>query len=234
MVDIHCHLLPGIDDGPSSWEATLKMCEIAAEDGISAIVATPHCNHRYPYDRQASQAKLDELRSRIPGFGLVLGCEVTLTENNLENVRRHPAGYTIGATNYMLVELGPSSLPQQIDNALSELLSLGLVPIIVHPERVPLIQRQVELLEEWVSYGCMSALTGNALTGFWGSTCKKMAETILKKDLTHVITSDAHDPAKRPPVLAKASKAAARIVGEQRAEELVTGNPEAIVRGEAI
>ena len=137
MVDIHCHLLPGIDDGPKSWERTLEMCEKAVAGlGITHIVATPHCNHKYPYDRVASQAKLDELRSRFTQCEFSLGCEFNMSEQNLSEARISPGTFTINQSRYALVEISDSRLPQQTENALSELISLGLVPILAHPEQL--------------------------------------------------------------------------------------------------
>lgn len=229
MVDIHCHLLPGIDDGPKSWERTLEMCEKAVADGITHIVATPHCNHKYPYDRIASQAKLDELRSRFTQCEFSLGCEFNMSEQNLSEARISPGTFTINQSRYVLVEISDSRLPQQTENALSELISLGLVPILAHPERLPLFQGRVSLLEEWVSFGCLTAITSSALTGFWGREAKKLSETLLKKDLVNVLVSDAHDAEKRPPLLEGGRRAAAKIVGEKNATDLVSRNPLAIV-----
>jgi protein-tyrosine phosphatase len=234
MVDIHCHLLPGIDDGPKSWETTLEMCEKAVADGVTQLVATPHCNHRYTYDRLAFQSMLDELQSRFPTCHFTLGCELSVSQENIDNVRACSSWYTIGGTNYLLVEFGHFDLPTHMNNVLSEFISIGLLPIIVHPERNALLQRRVDLLEEWVSFGCLTQITASSLTGFWGAAPKSACEVLLKKNLVHVIASDAHDSGRRSPVLSDSRKAAARIVGDKLATAMVSEIPAAIVRGERL
>src|ERR1700720_7051 len=189
MVDIHCHLLPGIDDGPKSWVAAIKMCELALADGVTHLVATPHCNRRYAYDRQAFQVILNELQERFPTCNFSLGCELNVSQENIENARSHSAWYTIGNTKYLLVEFNHFDLPTHMNNVLSEFISLGLLPIIAHPERISVLQRRIDLLEEWISFGCLTQITASSLTGSWGSGAKKVCETMLKKNLVHVIAS---------------------------------------------
>ena len=234
MVDIHCHLLPGIDDGPKSWEATLEMCARAVADGVTHLVATPHCNHRYAYDRTACQALLDCLRERFPTCDFSLGCELNVSQENLEKLRAHSALYTIGNTRYLLVEFNHFDLPLHMNNALSEFIGLGLLPIIVHPERNVLLQRRMDLLEEWISFGCLTQITAGSLTGFWGPAPKKASEALLKQNLVHIIASDAHDSGRRAPVLSKSREVAAKIVGNKCATTLVSEIPAAIVRGELL
>jgi protein-tyrosine phosphatase len=210
------------------------MCEKAVADGVTHIVATPHCNHRYSFDREASQEKLEELRSKFDRCEFSLGCELNISEKNLSSARANPSLYTINSTRYVLVEIDYSRLPNQIENALSELISLGLVPILAHPERIPLFQKRIDLVEEWVSFGCMTAITGGALTGFWGKEAKKLSEALLREDLVNALVSDGHDPEIRPPLLESGRQAAAKIVGDKRAMDLVSTNPLAVVRGEVL
>ena len=234
MIDIHCHILPATDDGPQNWDRTLEMCERAASDGVTHIVATPHCNHRYPYDRVASQGKINQLRSRFPEIDFSLGCELSMTDKNLEEAIRHPEGFVIGETSYLLVEAHEAYMPKQVEDALDELISIGLTPILAHPERNPHMRRSPELLERWIGMGCLSALTGNSLTGFWGNDIKRAAESMLRDGLAHFLVSDAHDPSSRPPVLADALSAASKIIGSKRAHELVWANPSSVVQNETV
>ena len=234
MVDIHCHLLPGVDDGAKSWEMTLQMCEKSAADGVTHIVATPHCNHRYGYDRAAFELLLDELRWRFPRLEFSLGCDFHLSYENIEDARKHPERYTIGSTSYLLVEFSDFGMPGQMTGVLTELADRGLRPIITHPERNPMLQRRLHLLEHWISFGCLIQVTANSLTGFWGPEAKRAAEKMLKEKRVHIIASDAHDPIRRSPVLSEGRKAAAKIVGEDQANTLVLLNPGAIVKGEMI
>jgi protein-tyrosine phosphatase len=134
----------------------------------------------------------------------------------------------------MLVEPNEAYLPQQLQNALEELISLGIVPILAHPERNPLLRRRVDLLEDWISLGCLSAITGNSLLGFWGGEIRKATETILRAGLAHFIVSDGHDPSSRPVVLSEALAAAGKLIGAKQAHGLVWSNPSSVVQGDAI
>jgi len=231
MIDIHCHLLPATDDGPKTWEVAFKMCEQAVTDGITHIVATPHCNAYHPFNRAASQATLLELRSRFPALEFTLGCEVTISDESLDEAILHPELFTIGETSFMLVEASEVCMPRRIEDALGELISCGITPILAHPERNSLLRRRLDLMEGLISMGCLAALTGNSLLGFWGAEARKAAETMLRRGLAQFLVSDGHNPQYRPPVLAEAMRAAARIVGRERAHELVWTNPALAVQG---
>jgi protein-tyrosine phosphatase len=234
MIDIHCHILPATDDGPKSWDITLEMCEKAAIDGITHIVATPHCNHRYPYERAAVEAKVKELRSRFSAIEFSAGCELSITERNLELALRQPEHFTIGSTSYMLVELNEAYMPKQLEDTLGELISLGITPILAHPERNPLLRRRFDLLEEWIAMGCLSAITGNSLLGFWGGDIRKITDSMVRAGLVHLIVSDGHDPKTRPVILKDALAAAGKLIGRERAHDLVWANPSSVLQGESV
>jgi protein-tyrosine phosphatase len=227
-------LLPGIDDGATSWEETLRMCETAAADGITHIVATPHCNDRYRYDRKAALALVEELARRVPNLAFSLGCDFHLSYDNLEDAKRHPEQYTIGETKYLLVELSPYTIPRSMTNVLSELVGLGLVPIITHPERIRLLEMRFGLVEEWITLGCLVQVTANSLTGGWGPAAKKFCEKMIKNEQVHVIATDAHDLDHRPPILSAARRVVTKMVGEKYAQAVFCDIPAAIVRGEVL
>ncbi len=210
------------------------MCERAAADGITHIVATPHCDDRYCFDRKVALFLVDELARRAPYMAFSLGCDFHLSYDNFEDVKLHPERYTIGETKYLLVELSPYAAASSMTTVLSELTCLGLVPIITHPERNRMLVRRFELVEEWILLGCLVQVTANSLTGFWGPAVKKFCEKLLTREQVHVIATDAHDPDHRPPVLSAARKLAAKMVGEEYAQALFFDIPTAIVRGEVL
>jgi protein-tyrosine phosphatase len=106
MVDIHSHILPEVDDGARSWDMAVQMCQMAAQDGIEHMVATPHANHEYPYSRQQFSSLLHELDTKIkPRIGLTLGCDFHFSFENLEDLVRNPGSYTIGTTPYTRSEI---------------------------------------------------------------------------------------------------------------------------------
>jgi protein-tyrosine phosphatase len=233
MIDIHNHLLPGVDDGSKSWDTTLEMCRLAQEDGVTHIVATPHANYEYVYSREAHQSTVDELRARVPGLAFSLGCDFHLSFENIEDALVHPERYTIGDTSYLLVELSEYST-FNVTQTLYQLQTAGLVPIITHPERNPFVLSKPEMVLEFCEAGCLIQITANSLTGYWGRASQKMCESLLRKNQVHFIASDAHGLKSRPPLLSLARKAAANIVGEEAAARLVESNPSAVVSNQAV
>ena len=231
MIDIHNHILPGIDDGAPNWETTLEMCRIARQDGITHIVATPHANYEYKYDRAAHRALLEELCARVPELSFSLGCDFHFSYDNIEDAKQHPDRYTIGETRYLLVELSEYSI-FNVSHTLYELQAAGLLPILTHPERNPLIVSKPELLNELGAAGCLFQITANSLTGFWGKRAQQFCVEMLRNKMVHFIASDAHGVKNRIPVLSQAREAAAKIIGTAEAEKLVVANPRAVVRGQ--
>ncbi len=233
MIDIHCHILPGIDDGARDWETTLEMCRLARQDGVTHIVATPHANYEYQYDRTAHLALLDQLRARVPELSFSLGCDFHLSYDNVEDASQHPDRYAIGETRYLLVELSEYST-FNVAQTLYQLQAAGLLPILTHPERNPIIVSQPELLDQLASAGCLFQITANSLTGFWGKRAQQFCVEMLRERMVHFIASDAHGVKNRTPVLSQARDAAARIVGPAEAEKLVAANPAAVVSGQLL
>jgi len=235
MVDIHTHILPAVDDGSKSMEMSLQMCEMALADGITHMVASPHCNYEYEYNREGHSGRLQELRTSFGGkLEFSLGCDFHMSYENVQDALGKPQKYTIGSGPYLLVEFSDYSIPPSMDHALSELIDLGLVPVVTHPERNPILQQHPARIIEWIELGCIAQVTANSLTGFWGSTAKKTAKWLLERHAVHVIASDAHDPRRRKPILSEGRDAAAATVGGEVADLLVNANPEAIVSGKPL
>lgn len=235
MIDIHCHILPEVDDGPKSWEVAVEMCRMAAADGITHTVATPHANNRYAYDRAYLSELLDELRARVgPALQFSLGCDFHLSFENLERALEEPHAYTIGETNYLLVELSNYSIPTQLADCFRRLGDRGLTPILTHPERNPILRQTPQRVLEYAELGCLIQVTASSLTGFWGERPEIVARWLLDRSAVHILASDAHDAQRRVPVLSQAREVAAKIVGAEYAGALVEGNPGAIVRGQPI
>ena len=246
VIDIHCHLLPEVDDGPKSWDIAVEMCRMAAADGITHAVAAPHANDRYAYDREYLSGLLGQLRDRLrekieekteekldpaPQLQLTLGCDFHLSFENLERVLEQPHTYTIGETNYLLIELSNFSIPTQLENCFFRLGDRGLTPILTHPERNPILQQTPQRILEWAEQGCLMQVTASALTGFWGERPENVARWLLDRSAVHILASDAHDTKRRIPNLSAARAVAEKIVGAEYAEALVEGNPGAIVKG---
>jgi protein-tyrosine phosphatase len=235
MVDIHCHILPGVDDGASTWETAIEMCRMAAEDGIEHIVATPHANYKYRYDRSRFEDIVAELSEKIRDRPkLHLGCDVHLSYENFSAILAEPAKFTIGATQYLLIELDDFSVPASVSDNFRELTAHGLTPIVTHPERNQFLQADVDRVQDWLALGCLVQVTASSLTGDWGPKAKSAAQRLLQRQWTHVLATDAHNTNLRPPVLSKARVAAQRLAGSRISSALVRENPLAIINGESI
>lgn len=235
MVDIHCHILPGIDDGSWNWEMTAEMCRMATADGISHIVATPHCNHDFDYNRERYTEMLALLSDAGQGrIRFSLGCDFHFTDASLIDLLQNPRRFTIGDTRYLLVEFHHAKLAANVSEQLEQVISHGLVPIITHPERNLFLLKRQEMVLDFVKQGCLVQVTANAFTGFWGPKPKKMAEWLLQEGAIHVIASDAHEPERRTPILSEARDVICELANEKVAEALVTGNPSAIVAGRSL
>jgi len=230
VVDIHSHILPEVDDGPKSWEVCVAMCRAAAADGITHMVASPHANDRYHYDRAYMQglvAHLQELVGDTPK--ITLGCDFHLSYENLQDAFANPSRYVIGKTHYLLVEFSNYGVPQNTADSFHKLGDRGITVVITHPERNPILRENLQRVVEWAEQGCIIQMTGSALTGFWGERTRHAAEWLLESQAVHVLATDAHDLEKRVPILSTSRDAAAQIVGDEIAEALVTHNPSAIV-----
>ena len=235
MTDIHCHILPSVDDGSKSWEMTFEMCRIAYSDGIRHIVATPHANHRYPYDRAVHAESLAYLREEVPEIEFILGCDFHLSTDNIDNAIRHPERYAIGNTPYLLVEFGDFQMPHQMTESIFRLQSAGFHIIVTHPERNPVIEENPDISQELFDMGAALQITAGSVTGDFGRKAKKTCEMLLKRNLVGIISSDAHDSTRRKPVLSAARTAAAKILGTQVAADLlVRTNPCAVLCSQAL
>jgi protein-tyrosine phosphatase len=235
MVDIHCHMLPGVDDGAKSWEITEQMIAVAVNDGIKHVVCTPHANDKYAYDRAALMLRMDELRARAAGrIEFSLGCDFHFSFENIQAALANPDDYVIERTDYLLVEFSDYSLPPSTADALRRFAGMGITPIITHPERNLLIQRSPEQVLRFIDAGCIVQVTANSLTGHWGDAARRMCKWLLERDAVHVVASDAHDPRFRPPVLSAARTIVADQCDEELADALFSKNPRAVVQNQPL
>jgi protein-tyrosine phosphatase len=235
MVDIHCHLLPGLDDGATSMDVSLEMARVAVEEGITHVVATPHAGAGFTFRPDAIKELRAELQARLgDSLTLLTGCDFHLNFENLQDIRRAPERFTINQKSYLLVEFADYSIPPGIDQELHNLQLAGLHPIITHPERNPLIRSQPERLYKWIRQGCYVQITAGALLGKFGERAKAAAELWLDENAVHFVASDAHNTTSRPFRLKEAYAAIASRKGEAVARALFTENPRAAVEGEPL
>jgi protein-tyrosine phosphatase len=232
MVDIHCHILPGIDDGPATMEESLAMAESAIADGITHVVATPHSSSEYHFDFARVRRICDELQTKIGGrLLLATGCDFHLNPENLALLRKDATPFCLNQNDYLLVEFNEISIPPGMDQTLHEIQLSGLRPVITHPERNRILQAHPERLKKWVHQGCFVQVTGGALTGTFGSAAQRDALKWMREGLVHFVASDAHNTRKRPLRLRPAYDAVLEQFGEEKTRALFLDNPLAAFEG---
>ena len=234
MIDLHCHILPGVDDGPASLAESLQMAETAVAGNIHTLVATPHADTGVYCFTPA------DIAERVAGFNAELaaaaiplqvypGAEVQLSPGLAERLHQGKVT-TINNTRYVLLELPPTLLPASGKNELFSLLDNGFIPIIAHPELHPYLQRHPAYIGDLVQMGVLCQITAQSLVGAFGWKIKKVAEQMLRNRLVHIIASDAHGTEGRVVELDPAVTAATRVLAShEKALHLVTHVPAAII-----
>ena len=232
MIDVHCHLLPGIDDGPDDLASALQLARRAVADGIRVSVVTPHM-HFGRYDNVAAtirvaaqqfQSALDE--NQIP-LQILSAAEVRLDHEIVSWVDQDLIPF-IGqwrGDNIMLLEFPHSHIPIGADKLVAWLLNRKIRPLIAHPERNKDVLRNVSSLVPFIQQGCLLQVTAGSLTGSFGEFARACATDLLSRGWVAVLASDAHNLAVRPPALEPGRAAAAAIVGENESWQLVFGRP---------
>jgi protein-tyrosine phosphatase len=238
MIDLHCHLLPGIDDGPETLEEALEMARIAVANGITAAHVTPHLHPgRWENDLAKIAAAVENYRAALATAGIALelgfAAEVRLDYEILPLIEagRVPFLGTLDGYRVMLLEFPHSHVPVGADKFTAWLLARNIRPMIAHPERNKDLMRDPSRLEPFVKEGCLLQVTADAVSGGFGPLCAQRAREFLERGWVSVIASDAHDTAERPPRIAPGRDAAAKIVGEEEARRLTQDTPLRIVRG---
>lgn len=234
MIDLHCHILPGIDDGAPDLETALTMARIACADGITTTACTPHI---YPglYENNAAgiraaianlQQELDQ--EQIP-LRLVQGADVHLTPDLLEGLRtdRIPS---LNGTRYFLLEPPHHVAPPRFEEQVFNLLANGYVPVITHPERLTWIEYHYPMFLRLAKAGAWLQITAGAVVGRFGRRPKYWSQRLLDEGPVHVIATDAHSPNRRPPLMAEARELAARQLGETEAWALVRDRPAGVLK----
>lgn len=235
MVDIHCHILPGLDDGPDTVEESIGMARAAIADGITHIVATPHANDSFNFDLELNQKRRDELQTHIgKTLTLATGCDFHLSFENLQAIQQAPQRYTINQKNYLLVEFADFAIPPTIDQTLVELVHAGLHPVITHPERNPLLRTNRKRVLDWIVKGCSLQVTGQSLLGRFGPAARDATQAWLDEDAIHFVASDAHNLTSRPPKLQEAFALVSQYKGTEVAQALFFDNPLAALEGRTL
>jgi protein-tyrosine phosphatase len=236
MIDLHSHILPGLDDGAATLEEALAIARMAAADGIHTIAATPHSpastvSRRYDpaLIREQVAALNAALAAQAIDLTIVAGTEICY-DGDLVGQLRRGALLPYGASRTVLLEVPHDTLPSAIDQALFALQIAGYRVVLAHPERIAAVQRDPNMLLPLIERGALMQLTAEALIGGQGQRLRMAAETLLTHGMAHLLASDAHGtPPRRPAILSAARDRAAALIGHDAAAALVTTTPAAIL-----
>jgi len=235
MIDIHSHILPGLDDGAETLEASLAMLKIAAAGGTTDIVATPHANTEFAFDPDVVAAKLAELSAAAgDSIRIYTGCDFHLQYENIQDALEHPTKYTINHKGYLLVEFSDLMIFNATGVIFYQLRSAGMVPVITHPERNWLLQKRFESIQRWVMEGACLQVTGQSFLGRFGKHAREFADKLMRAGLVHFVASDAHGAKDRTPDLREAFDYVTDRYGSTRAEQLFVSNPRAALEGKPL
>ena len=238
FVDIHCHLLPGIDDGASDWRETLAMARMAAADGFETMVTTPHQLGNFSHNtgeeiRHLTAQVQNVLREQKIPITLLPGADVRIEPDMIAKIRRGEVLTLADRGRHVLLEL-PHELYVPLDRLLGELRAAGLVGILSHPERNQGILAKPAILEPLVRAGCLMQVTAGSLAGSFGPDIKKFAEWMLGEGLVHFLATDAHSSKSRRPLMSRAFARATELAGERLAVEMCSTNPAHVAAGEDV
>lgn len=235
MIDIHSHILPGLDDGAETMDDTVELLQLARDTGTTAIVASPHADTHYTFDPQQVDALLAAAQERVgDGIRIVRGCDFHLMLDNIQAALANPTRYTINSGPYLLMELSDLMIFPNTNQIWQELEDAGMRIILTHPERNPLLQDRMERIEEWVAQGRYMQLTAQSLLGRFGQQAQRFAVSMLEKGLAHFVASDGHDLRGRPPRLDLAFEWVAARYGRDLAQLLFVDHPRAVLEGEPV
>lgn len=211
------------------------MVKMAAESGTTDIVASPHANNRYAYDPRTVRAKLAELQQACAGgIRIHWGCDLHLNYENVQDALQNPTKYTINGGSYLLIEFSDLVIPPNTSEVINQMLSVGMIPIVTHPERNPILQKKLSMLADWVERDVLLQVTADSFLGRFGRAAAKTADELMARNLVHVVASDAHDLRFRSPVLRPAYDHIVKRYSLQHAEALFVRNPRAIIAGESV
>ena len=239
MIDIHAHIMPGVDDGSANMEETLAMAKMAQKSGVTTIVVTPHSNvpgsfknYDSPEWRNTFLAMRRYLKEHQCRVRLVPGAEIYVTDNVVDKIRSR-AVKAINESRYYLMELPFDADPEWAESIWDSVLDAGAVPVIAHPERYYCVQDDPGVLKLWMSQGCLSQMNKGSVFGRFGRSVKRTAGRLLDYDLITCVASDAHSPYVRTTFMADIRDYLLDIYGEHRMERLLYRNPDRIINDQS-
>jgi protein-tyrosine phosphatase len=238
MIDIHHHLLPGLDDGATDMATSVAMARLAVADGITHVVCTPHANDIYEFDPAINVERLAALRTRLAAeeipLTLGLGCDLHLSYENIQAARTDPARFSINGRSYLLVELPDYGLSPHLAETFYELQLANLTPILTHPERNRTLQAGPARMIPWLRGGLLVQVTADSVLGHMGQRAEALAHRLLADRWVHFLATDAHSARVRPPRMREAHALVSKKYGAEYADLICFQNPSAAFHGEPL
>jgi protein-tyrosine phosphatase len=235
MIDLHCHILPGLDDGAKTLDEALEMVRIAESEGIKTIVATPHLfrGNFATRDFVSIEEKRRELSEALKenniSVEVLAGAEVHISHNLIDEIRKSRGNLVLNGSSYMFVEFPSEHIYSGVKNLFFDLMSEGIIPIIAHPERNSVFIQNPGILYDLISMGALAQANSGSFSGLYGDKSAEFVLRLLEWNLIHFVASDGHSPHSIPPRLSEAVKKAEALVGKERASALVNDNPRAVL-----
>jgi protein-tyrosine phosphatase len=238
MIDMHLHILPGVDDGPETMQEALILADALVKEGIRFAIATPHYNDEFPqYSAAKIRERVNDVQKELDHANIPLrlfaGHEALIKPGLVEDIQSGRLS-TLNGSRYLLLELWNSAWLPETERVIFELRTIGIVPIIAHPERYRAIQKDPSRLINLMNQGVLTQLTASSLVGMQGNTTRRTAETLLKKGLISFIASDAHGLHRRPPAVLRGIQRAIELVGQEHISQMIENNPASILSNQSL
>lgn len=237
MIDLHSHILPGIDDGSKDINETIEMARLAVSEGIKTIICTPHyIQYNEPYNKKQVELLIEETNERLISEGislnLVAGHEIYMTPD-LPKLVQDGEVATLNNSKYILIEFPMNDIPLYAEDVFYELRLMGLVPILAHPERYPMVMEDPNSLLKFLKLGVLCQANVGSIRGFFGERVQKAVIKLIEHNMIHFIATDAHGPKRRSPKIGGALEVIKQL-DPQLAEQLFYENPLKVYQNEEI
>lgn len=236
-IDVHCHILPGVDDGSESMDETMSMIKMAYSEGIRGMIATPHYHYGYAaQDWEKVYHVWEQVREKVsaelPEMEIYLGREIYSDSRSMDMLAADAGSgrNTMGSSRYVLIEFTPGAEYREIKNSLSNILSLGYQTILAHAERCMSIRKKPELAEELVQMGNYIQLNAGSIAGSFSD--RRFCKKLMSMDCVHFVGTDCHGSTKRTPQIKKSIEYVIKHFGEEYAQQLYWENPEKMLGNE--
>ena len=238
MIDIHCHILPEVDDGSRSLNESIEMAMIAKEQGITKIVNTSHYHPDFRYKKGEELLKELEdfnnvLKENMIDIEVVIGNEIYYTKDLIKEIDELDF-YTLNNSRYILIELPPTNFPKDLCNIVYELKEKNYIPVFAHVERYREVQENPELIYEVINAGAIIQVNSHSTLGKSGKELQKVCNTLLNRNMVHVVGTDAHSSKRRTPIFLDAYKYVSEKYSKEMADDLFIKNNNAIINNEAL